>query len=89
MRARRTIVSGSIVTREVNSTGLVGELFVTNKAETNVLLLDGEELCGLKQNRVLATTVLMPAHSSLNMPVSCNRRQPSIFHRPFPFTTIG
>ena len=64
--------SGSIGVREVDATGAVEELFVTNQAATNVLLLDGEELCGLKQNRVLATTVLMPAKASLNIPVSCS-----------------
>ena len=64
--------SGSIGVREVDATGAVEELFVTNQAATNVLLLDGEELCGLNQNRVLATTVLMPAKASLNIPVSCS-----------------
>jgi hypothetical protein len=36
-----------------------------------VLLLDGEELIGAKQNRVLNTTVLVAAHSRLTIPVSC------------------
>jgi ARG and Rhodanese-Phosphatase-superfamily-associated Protein domain len=36
-----------------------------------VLLLDGEELIGAKQNRVLNTTVLIAAHSHLTIPVSC------------------
>jgi hypothetical protein len=36
-----------------------------------VLLLDGEELIGAKQNRVLNLTILAPAHSTLVIPVSC------------------
>jgi hypothetical protein len=36
-----------------------------------VLLLDGEELVGAKQNRVLNLTVLVPAVSKTVIPVSC------------------
>jgi hypothetical protein len=39
-----------------------------------VLVLDGEELRGAKQNRVLNTTVLIAAHSSMAIPVSCVER---------------
>ena len=35
------------------------------------MLLDGEELVGVKQNRVLNTTVLVAARSQLTIPVSC------------------
>jgi hypothetical protein len=35
------------------------------------LLIDGQELIGAKQNRILNTDVLVPAKSSLNLPVSC------------------
>ena len=37
--------------------GSVPELKVINKAEIPILLLDGEELVGAKQNRVLNTTM--------------------------------
>jgi len=36
-----------------------------------VLLLDGEELVGSKQNRILNTTVLAAAHVETTIPVSC------------------
>ena len=65
-------MAGSVEVREINTTGMVEEIFVTNESSSKVLLLDGEELCGLNQNRVIGTTVLMPAKSSLNIPVSCS-----------------
>ncbi len=39
-----------------------------------VLLLDGEELVGAKQNRVLNLTILVAAQSTLTIPVSCVER---------------
>ena len=43
---------------EVTEGGHVPELKVINKGDKPVLLLDGEELAGAKQNRVLNTTIL-------------------------------
>lgn len=59
---------------EVSQGGSVPELKVTSSAQLPVLLLDGEELAGAKQNRVLNTTVLVPAGSSIVIPVSCTER---------------
>ena len=36
-----------------------------------VLLLDGEELVGAKQNRIVNTTILIAANSATTIPVSC------------------
>ncbi len=47
------------------------ELAVDNPTDANVLLYDGEELIGAKQNRILNVTVLAPARSKLPIPVSC------------------
>jgi hypothetical protein len=49
----------------------VPELKVLNRAEKPVLLLDGEELAGAKQNRVLNTTILLREKSETVIPVSC------------------
>ena len=38
---------------------------------TDVLLYDGEELVGAKQNRILNVTVLVAAKSHIRIPVSC------------------
>lgn len=56
---------------EVSEDGSVPHLQVVNDGDSMVLLLDGEELAGAKQNRVLNTTVLVAAHQSLTIPVSC------------------
>lgn len=56
---------------EVGPGGSVPELKATNKGEKPVLLLDGEELRGAKQNRVLNTTIMVGPKSSVVIPVSC------------------
>jgi hypothetical protein len=56
---------------EVNDSGSVPELKAVNKSELPVLILDGEELVGAKQNRVLNTTVLLKGDSETIIPVSC------------------
>ena len=44
---------------ELDSEGSVPELKVVNKSETMILILDGEELVGAKQNRIVNTTILI------------------------------
>jgi hypothetical protein len=62
------------VVTEVSESGSVPNLKVTNKAEISVLLLDGEELSGAKQNRVLNTTILVKEKSEVVIPVSCTEQ---------------
>ena len=59
---------------EVSHEGSVPELKVINSAEIPVLLLDGEEVVGAKQNRVLNTTILVKEKSELVIPVSCTEQ---------------
>lgn len=56
---------------EVSDAGSVGQLAVQNPLDVDVLLYDGEELVGAKQNRILDVTILVPAHASVAIPVSC------------------
>jgi hypothetical protein len=56
---------------EVNEAGSVPELLASNPLDANVLLYDGEELLGAKQNRILNVTVLVAARSETRIPVSC------------------
>jgi len=59
---------------EITHSGCVPELMVVNRAKLPVLLLDGEELLGAKQNRVLNTTVLLKKLSETIIPVSCTEQ---------------
>jgi hypothetical protein len=64
--------SGDRVTiTEVDDAGSVPTLQLVNQADRPVLLLDGEELVGAKQNRILNTTVLVAAGAKVTIPVSC------------------
>jgi hypothetical protein len=57
--------------REVSEAGLVPELLVENPLVQDVLLYDGEELVGAKQNRILNVSVLVAGGAKLPIPVSC------------------
>jgi hypothetical protein len=56
---------------EVSDTGRVPELRVVNDGKRPVLIIDGEELIGAKQNRIVNLTVLVPERSALTLPVTC------------------
>ena len=56
---------------ETSESGSVPELFVSNPTDSDVLLYDGEELVGAKQNRILNVSVLVAAGAKLPIPVSC------------------
>src|SRR5262249_53985820 len=60
-----------VVVSEIASGASVPTLQVTNSGDRPLLLLDGEELIGAKQNRILNTTVLVGARSTVTIPVSC------------------
>ena len=62
---------GSIRISEVSSQGHVPELIVENESKMRVFLMDGEQLIGAKQNRVLNTSIMVEAASKIKIPVSC------------------
>jgi hypothetical protein len=64
---------GTTIT-EVSAAGSVPDLLVVNRANTPVLLIDGEELAGAKQNRVLNTSILIKENSETKIPVSCTEQ---------------
>jgi len=68
------LAAGSVAIREVDSAGVVGSLIVDNCGARPVLLLDGQELQGAKQNRVLNSAILVGEHCSLTIPVSCTEQ---------------
>jgi len=56
---------------ELDSEGSVPELKVVNKSPKLILILDGEELVGAKQNRIVNTTILIQQNTTIVIPVSC------------------
>jgi len=62
---------GLVQITEVSVQGSVPELKLKNESDEAVLLLDGEELIGAKQNRVLNLTILAPPKRTIIIPVSC------------------
>ena len=62
---------GEIDVTEVDEGGEVPRLKVVNRSYLPVLILDGEELVGAKQNRIVNTTILVAADSVAVIPVSC------------------
>jgi hypothetical protein len=67
----QALEAGLVSVQEVSASGAVPELRLENRAEQPVLLLDGEQLIGCKQNRVLNLTILAPARTVIVIPVSC------------------
>lgn len=62
---------GTVTVSEVSESGSVPELLLQNTGKEKLLIVDGEQLIGAKQNRILNTTVLVAANSKVVIPVSC------------------
>lgn len=56
---------------EVSEAGSVPSLRIENGLDVRVFLMDGQELRGAKQNRILNTDVMVPAGATITIPVSC------------------
>jgi hypothetical protein len=61
----------TITVTEISEGGSVPELLVNNESAVPVLIIDGEELLGANQNRILNTTILLKEKSRTKVPVSC------------------
>ncbi|MCG2722755.1 MAG: hypothetical protein L6290_12205 [Thermodesulfovibrionales bacterium] len=59
------------VVTEVDETGHVPELKVINNLDLDVLILEGEELVGAKQNRIVNVSILVGKGRDIVVPVSC------------------
>jgi hypothetical protein len=51
--------------------GTAPDLTLENETDQMVFLMDAEALVGAKQNRILNTSILAAANSSMTIPVSC------------------
>ena len=64
------LAGGFIEVVEVDKEGSVPELKVINKSPRMILILDGEELVGAKQNRIVNTSILIQGNYTIVIPVS-------------------
>lgn len=69
--ADEALAGGTTVVEELTEGGSVPQLAVNVTGPTPVLFLEGEELRGAKQNRVLNASVLVAAGAKTVIPVSC------------------
>lgn len=67
------VAAGTVRVTEVRE-GHVPNLLVHNLGERPVLVLDGEQLIGAKQNRTTNRSVLLPGKFETEIPVSCMER---------------
>lgn len=65
------IAKRSVRITETSETGEVPFLSLVNEGDRPVLILEGEELVGGKQNRIVNTTMVVLPATSLKIPVSC------------------
>jgi hypothetical protein len=63
--------AGHMRVTETSEAGEVPFLLVENNGNHPVIILDGEELWGGKQNRIVNTTIIVLAHTTIKIPVSC------------------
>jgi hypothetical protein len=59
---------------EVSEAGSVPKLAIENLGAIPVLIIDGEELLGARQNRIANLTILAPGKQTIPIPVSCVER---------------
>jgi len=59
---------------EISESGSVPLLAIRNSSDLAVFILDGEELKGAKQNRIVNLSILVPSRTVLPIPVSCVER---------------
>ena len=59
---------------EVSAAGTVPEVKVFNNSDLFLLLVDGEELVGARQNRTLNASILLAGRSGTIIPASCTER---------------
>lgn len=65
------IKEGEVEITEVDESGSVPTLMLKNKGNRKVMVIDGEEVVGAKQNRIINLSMLIPEKSNIQIPVSC------------------
>ena len=65
------LAKGLVEVTEVSDGGTVPQLNVINTSPRDLIIYDGQQLIGAKQNRTVNITVVVAANSTLPIPVSC------------------
>ena len=65
------LIQGVVEITEVSQGGSVPDLKLINKSPSKLLVVDGEELVGAKQNRIVNATFLIAGQTEITIPVSC------------------
>ncbi len=68
------LARGRTTVTEVNESGVVARVRVHHTGERPLLLVDGEQILGAKQNRVVNASFLVAAGVTVDVPVSCVER---------------
>src|SRR5262245_60097241 len=63
--------AGSLRVTETSDAGSVPEIKVLNRGGRPVLIIDGDELVGAKQNRTVNLTIMVPSQTDIVVPVTC------------------
>ena len=71
MTLEEGLSQGFVIITEISTGGSVPELKLVNKSPDKVLVVDGEELMGAKQNRIVNASFLIAENSEVVIPVSC------------------
>lgn len=66
----KALETGTVEISEVGA-GTVPNLMLHNKGSKMILIIEGEELVGAKQNRIVNVSLLIPPKTNLIIPVSC------------------
>ncbi len=69
--AHEAMEQGTVTVREVSDSGSIPDLLVENNGDLPCLILEGTELRGSKQHRMLNATALVGSKSQARIPVSC------------------
>jgi hypothetical protein len=72
--AHKAIAEGTLIVREVSEEGSVCELMAENIGDRQVRIPEGLELKGAKQNRAVATSVMVAGRSQTRIAVCCVQR---------------
>ncbi len=65
------LLAGTAKITEISEGGSVPTVNLENLTDIPVLIIDGEELLGARQNRISNLTVLAPGKKTIPLPVSC------------------